>query len=321
LLYALKVKDPSSLHMNRGNHELIEANMIYGFAGECMKKYDDLLFDLFSESFRKLSLCHLINKEVMIVHGGIPGPNPRIYMPGMSHDPSDAIPKNTITLTLDQIREVDRETELQAGNYKAEVDLVEGEEIPQPGKVSDVRIVIDLIWGDPRLTNGYGPSYRKTRGIFMFGPDVTEKFCQDNGLKFVVRSHEVKEQGWKQDHPQLYTVFSAPNYMDVGGNKGAFLTISNEGGEMKVTPTEFDKSDHPDVPPMIWQSYFAETHPHLTKKMKKKKGPVYDSNGMLVQMSKQELEDAQNQWVEDDDEEGDIDGVEPGTSLNEKAKA
>merc|ERR1712032_554294 len=52
------------------------------------------------------------------------------------------------------------------------------------------------------------------------------------------------------------------------------------------------------VPPMIWQAHFAETHPHLTKKMKKKTGPIYDSNGMLVQMSKQELEDSQNQWVE-----------------------
>jgi len=103
LLYALKVKDPSSMHFNRGNHELIEANMIYGFAGECMKKYDDTLFDLFSESFRKLSLCHLINKEVFVTHGGLPGPNPRIYVPGMSHDPSDAIPRNEITLKLDEI--------------------------------------------------------------------------------------------------------------------------------------------------------------------------------------------------------------------------
>merc|ERR1712107_494782 len=84
---------------------------------------------------------------------------------------------------------------------------------------------------------------------------------------------------------------------------------------------KFEKSDHPDVPPMIWQSYFAETHPHLTKKMKKKTGPIYDSNGMLVQMSKRELEDAQNQWVEDDGDEGDIDGVEPGKTISEKAQA
>jgi len=320
LLYALKVKDPSSMHFNRGNHELIEANMIYGFAGECMKKYDDTLFDLFSESFRKLSLCHLINKEVFVTHGGLPGPNPRIYVPGMSHDPSDAIPRNEITLKLDEIAACDRETELQAGTYKTAVDLVEGDVVPEATKVSETRIVIDLIWGDPRLTNGYGPSYRKSRGIFMFGPDVTDKFCEDNNLKFCVRSHEVKEDGWKQDHPKLYTVFSAPNYMDVGGNRGAFLTLTNVGGSLECTPTEFEKSDHPDVPPMIWQAHFAETHPHLTKKMKKKTGPIYDSNGMLVQMSKQELEDAQNQWVEDD-EEGDIDGVEPGRTIAEKAKA
>jgi len=295
--------------------------MIYGFAGECMKKYDDTLFDLFSESFRKLSLCHLINKEVFVTHGGLPGPNPRIYMPGMSHDPSDAIPRNTNTLTLDEIAACDRETELQSGTYKNAVDIPEGDTIPEASKVSEVRIVIDLIWGDPRLTNGYGPSYRKSRGIFMFGPDVTDKFCDDNGLKFCIRSHEVKEDGWKQDHPKLYTVFSAPNYMDVGGNKGAFLTVANEGGSLVATPTQFDKSEHPDVPPMIWQNFFAESHPHLTKKMKKKTGPVYDSNGMLVQMSKQELEDSQNQWVEDDEDEGDIDGVQPGTSLAEKAKA
>lgn len=86
-----------------------------------------------------------------------------------------------------------------------------------------------------------------------------------------------------------------------------------------MTPNEFTKSEHPDTPPMIWQSYFTEVCPHLTKKMKKKKGPVYDSNGMLVQMSKQEMEDAQNQWVEDDEDEGNIDGVAPGSTLQQKA--
>merc|ERR1711933_221138 len=30
------------------------------------------MFDLFSESFRKLSLCHLISKKVFITHGGLP---------------------------------------------------------------------------------------------------------------------------------------------------------------------------------------------------------------------------------------------------------
>jgi serine/threonine-protein phosphatase 5 len=316
LAFAMKVKDPEYVSINRGNHELIEANMMYGFTGECFKKYDRELFNLFSEAFRQLSLCHLINKDILVVHGGIPGPNPRIFVPGMSHDPNDAIPLNKVTLTLDEIAAVDREFELQSSSYKnaVEVDL---DENAQPIKVSGERICIDCIWGDPRGTSGYGPSYRKSRGVFMYGPDVTAKFCEHNGLKYVIRSHEVKEDGWKQDHPNLYTVFSAPDYMDTGGNKGAIISITNEGGELKITPIEFGKTPHPELPPMIWQDYFLEDCPHLTKKMKKKTGPVYDSNGMLVQLSKAEMEDRANQWVEDDDE-GDIDGVAPGNTLQQK---
>jgi len=318
LLYAMKVKDPAAVFLNRGNHELIEANLIYGFAGECMKKYDEYLFDLFSESFRKLSLCHLINKEIFCCHGGLPGPNPRFYMPGMSHDPSDALPVNVSTLTLAQIAAVDRETELQSGSYKAAADeAIAG---MKPGPVSDERIVIDLMWADPRGTPGYGPSYRKSKGIFMFGPDVTEGFCRENNLKYVIRSHEVKEFGWKQDHPQLYTVFSAPDYMDTGGNKGAFMTVANNNGTLTVTPTEFEKTEHPQTPPMIWQSYFVENYPHLTKKMKKKTGPIYDSNGMLVELSQKEKEARENEWV-DDDEDGNIDGVAPGATLTDKVRA
>ena len=29
-----------------------------------------------------------------------------------------------------------------------------------------------LRWSDPRGGSGYGPSYRKSRGVFMFGPDA-----------------------------------------------------------------------------------------------------------------------------------------------------
>ena len=61
-----------------------------------------------------------------------------------------------------------------------------------------------------RRAKGRGPS---KRGVGLsFGPDVTEKFCKLNGLSMVVRSHEVKEEGYEIDHNgQLVTVFSAPN--------------------------------------------------------------------------------------------------------------
>jgi serine/threonine-protein phosphatase 5 len=41
------------------------------FEGEVAKKYDKQIYDFFSELFCFLPLCHVINKKIMIVHGGI----------------------------------------------------------------------------------------------------------------------------------------------------------------------------------------------------------------------------------------------------------
>jgi serine/threonine-protein phosphatase 5 len=304
MIFAFKVMAPKHIHLSRGNHELIEANLIYGFCGECFKKYDGQIFDLFSEAFRSLSLCHVINKQVFVTHGGLPGPNPRQWLPGQSHDPEDAIPTNAPDLvsTLDKIAAIDRETELQSQSYKDAVND------PRDKWDEETRMIIDLVWGDPRGGVGYGPSYRKSKGIFMFGPDVTEQFCQVNNLKCVIRSHEVKQLGWKQDHPQLYTVFSAPDYMDTGGNQGAYITVENVGGNCVVKPNSFNKTPHPDLKPMVWQEYMMQVNPHLTKKMKKKTGIIYDSNGMIVgEIKDQDQGDSDSaqggiseEWVEDD---------------------
>lgn len=52
------------------------------------------------------------------------------------------------------------------------------------------------------------------------GPDVTRRFLEDNQLQVLVRSHEVKEEGYEVAHDgYCITVFSAPNYCDQMGNK------------------------------------------------------------------------------------------------------
>jgi len=302
MIYAFKVMCPGSVHLTRGNHEIIAENLLYGFCGETFKKYDGGLFDLFSESFRSLSLCHTINKEVFVMHAGLPGPNPRQWLPGQSHDPEDAIPVNAKCMTLADIAAISRETELQDSSYKNAV----GDAADKWAE--EERTIIDLVWGDPRGGPGYGPSYRKSKGVFMFGPDVTEQFCRVNGLKAVIRSHEVKQLGWKQDHPQLYTVFSCPDYMDAGGNQGAFLTLENDGSSLSIKPTSFDKTPHPDLKPMVWQEYMMQVNPHLTRKMKKKTGLIYDSNGMIVgeikdtdQGDSDSGQSMVDEWVEDED--------------------
>lgn len=86
---------------------------------------------------------------------------------------------------------------------------------------------------------GRSPSKRGV-GV-QFGPDVTEDFLKTNDLKCIIRSHEVKQEGYSCDHDgkctlllfcilimEGITIFSAPNYCDSVGNKGAFIHITRD---------------------------------------------------------------------------------------------
>ena len=67
----------------------------------------------------------------------------------------------------------------------------------------------------------------------------------------LVRSHEVKPEGFEyQKGGKVLTVFSAPNYCDQMGNKGAFVRFMGESMEPKITT--FEKVDHPKIPPMAY---------------------------------------------------------------------
>jgi serine/threonine-protein phosphatase 5 len=69
-----------------------------------------------------------------------------------------------------------------------------------------------LQWSDPQESRGRSPS---KRGVGLsFGPDITSNFLKNNGLELIIRSHEVKDEGFEIMHNnQLITVFSAPNYV------------------------------------------------------------------------------------------------------------
>jgi len=69
----------------------------------------------------------------------------------------------------------------------------------------------ELMWSDPQMMCGTSDS---KRGVgTMFGPDITKKFLQKNKLDYIIRSHEVKQEGYEVSHDgKCITVFSAPNY-------------------------------------------------------------------------------------------------------------
>lgn len=72
-LIAWKCVNIDFLHMTRGNHEAKQVNHIYGFKGEVQAKYkDNGVYEAFSEFFCGLPLAYVVNKKVMICHGGLP---------------------------------------------------------------------------------------------------------------------------------------------------------------------------------------------------------------------------------------------------------
>ncbi|KAI6697204.1 hypothetical protein NL676_017323 [Syzygium grande] len=114
-------------------------------------------------------------------------------------------------------------------------------------------LMCELLWSDPQPLPGRGPS---KRGVGLsFGGDVTKKFLQENNLDLVVRSHEVKDEGYEIEHDgKLITVFSAPNYCDQMGNKGALIRF--EAPDMKPNIVTFSAVPHPDVKPMAYANNF-----------------------------------------------------------------
>jgi len=111
-------------------------------------------------------------------------------------------------------------------------------------------LMCELLWSDPQPQLGRAPS---KRGVGLsFGPDVTKRFLDDNGLEMLVRSHEVKMEGYEVEADgRLVTVFSAPNYCDSMGNKGAFIRFEHD---MKPNYTSFTHVPHPAVAPMAYAS-------------------------------------------------------------------
>lgn len=65
----------------------------------------------------------------------------------------------------------------------------------QPGQQG---LMMEMLWTDPQTMPGRGPS---KRGVgLQFGPDVTKSFCEANGLEAIIRSHEVRMEGYEVEH-------------------------------------------------------------------------------------------------------------------------
>ena len=209
-LFAYKLMDPECMHLTRGNHESTNMNKIYGFEGEVRAKYTETCFRLFSEVFRALPLAYILDGSSQ------PGGKRAFVVHGglFSKD----------GVTIEQLQALNRNCEPDSG------------------------LIAELLWSDPQKEPGRGVS---KRGIGVaFGPDVTKAFLSGNNLDLIVRSHEMKDDGYEiEADGKLITVFSAPNYVDQMGNKGAYIRFKSD---MHPNIKQFSAVAHPPVRAMAY---------------------------------------------------------------------
>ncbi|KAH9948541.1 phosphoprotein phosphatase [Amylocystis lapponica] len=216
---AFKWLYPTRMYINRGNHESKEMNRTYGFEGEAKHKHGEQTYKLFAHIFTTMPLATLINATQPPASPGkailSPEGHKRYFVVHGGLFSKDGV-------TLEDIRKIDR-----IGRQPGQEGLMYPQELP-----------------------GRGPSKRGV-GI-AFGPDVTRRWCELNGITGVIRSHEVRQEGYAIEHDGLCTtVFSAPNYVDQGGNKGAFIRIDAAGTQQY---TQFEAKPHPPMKPMAYAS-------------------------------------------------------------------
>ncbi|KAJ9092429.1 hypothetical protein QFC21_006811 [Naganishia friedmannii] len=232
-LFAYKWLYPSRIFLNRGNHETSDMNKVYGFEGECKAKHGELTYKLFADVFTALPMATLLTASQSPSNLKSEGSKPAILS-------SEGKKRYFVVhgglfskdgVTLDDVKNIERYGK-------------------QPGQEG---LMCELLWTDPQDAPGRGPS---KRGVGVgFGPDVTRRWCEANSVTAVIRSHEVRAEGYAIEHDGLcITTFSCPNYCDSTGNKAAYVRMQDDG---QLSYHQFDAVPHPPIKPMAYSGGFA----------------------------------------------------------------
>lgn len=166
LLFALKVLYPTRIYLLRGNHEFkaTSENMKQdSFLAAVARTFPDHpeVYDACFDVFAFLPLAGLVGDRILVVHGGV----------------GDG------SWSLEDLNDIRR---------------------PLASLGGEEAWVTQALWSDPSdsdadMRRGVHNSPRGGK-IVTFGPDVTEKFCDDNAVDVVVRSHQYVRHGYKYMH-------------------------------------------------------------------------------------------------------------------------
>lgn len=207
-LLCLKINYPSEVFMLRGNHESRAMTEHFTFRKECLEKYEDIeVYETFVELFDALPLAAEVGKDYLCMHGGIS-------------------PELKKTSDIDKINRFI--------------------EPPLSG------FLCDLLWSDP-LDDKEAKTTRFDKNSLRdcsvrFGLEPVKEILKRNDYISIIRAHQVQVDGYKMHRwggpkafPSVITVFSAPNYCNEYGNKGAAILIEED----KMNIKQYRDVDHP----------------------------------------------------------------------------
>eukprot|EP00041_Stephanoeca_diplocostata_P039674 m.1637434 g.1637434 ORF g.1637434 m.1637434 type:complete len:475 (+) comp25818_c0_seq1:222-1646(+) len=208
-LWSLKIRYPQTISLLRGNHECRHLTEYFTFKTEVEYKSSEEVYDVCMDSFDCLPLAAIMQKQFFCVHGGL---SPEVS-------------------TVADIQKINRFMEPDESG-----------------------IMCDLLWADPHEdfdveTGSVQFLHNETRGCsYVYTHKAACEFLDRNNLLSVIRAHEAQDQGYrmykpnpKTGFPSVITIFSAPNYLDVYGNKAAVMIYSDNSMNIK----KFSNSSHP----------------------------------------------------------------------------
>lgn len=210
-LFTLKINHPEHLFMLRGNHECRHLASFFTFQEECLVKYNEEIFEKCMRAFDSLPLAAIAAKQFLCVHGGL----------------------SPYVTSVADIEAIDRFSEP-----------------PTSGPFCD------LLWADPTENYGDEPPEAdlfKQNGVrgcsYNFSYKAVCAFLRQNKLLCMIRAHEVQQSGYRMykgqvsnpKFPSLITVFSAPNYLDLYGNKAAVILYDGKTFNIR----QFSNVPHP----------------------------------------------------------------------------
>jgi len=110
------------------------------------------------------------------------------------------------------------------GGISPRLNLGKLESLDRSGIIRNESVYMDVMWSDPYYKLGASSNPRGSG--YLFGEDIAKRFLMQNGLRMIIRSHQLAIEGYKWDFDNLcLTIWSAPDYMGKCYNPASILQI------------------------------------------------------------------------------------------------